>query len=129
MNSYNRIVRWVKDTGNNQWFDFLRLDLNAPYFVGKTGVYIIWYTNPSGNKVIRVGQGNIGDRLKAHRSDQEITKYSQLGILKVTWAVADGIVLSSPDLDGVEAYLASIYNPLIGERFPYVSQLSVNPIE
>jgi len=39
MDNFDRIVHWVKNTENNQWYDLLRLNLDAPYFAGKSGVY------------------------------------------------------------------------------------------
>lgn len=39
----NLTVNWVKNTNNNQWFDLLRLNLDAPYFQNREGVYMIWY--------------------------------------------------------------------------------------
>src|ERR1700691_4203175 len=78
-------VTWVKNNLNGQWFDFLNLDLSAPYFVNRQGVYAIWYTHPSAAKVIRIGSGLIATRLSEHRSNPEILKYSQYGQLKVSW--------------------------------------------
>jgi len=116
-------INWVKNSNNNQWFDLLRLNLDAPYFLNKEGVYIIWYASPSGAKVIRVGQGQIGNRLREHRSNPEILKYSNYGQLKVTWALVD-----KQYRDGVEAFLYDSYNPLVGERAPAAQTISVNLI-
>jgi hypothetical protein len=128
---FDRNLHWIKNGQNNEWFDFLRLNLNAPYFNDKRGAYAIWYTSSiSGtSKVIRLGQGDIGDRLREHRNNPDITRYSSLGQLKVTWALVDNINFFEADLDGVEAYLSDLYQPLIGDRFPFVQQITVNPIE
>lgn len=114
-------INWVKNQNNNQWFDFLRLNLDSPYFQDKEGVYVIWYAGPSEAKVIRIGQGHIATRLKEHRSNPEITKYSNYGQLKVSWAIVD-----SQYRDGVEAFLFDSYNPLIGERSPSARPISVD---
>jgi len=114
-------VDWIKNQNNDQWFDFLRLNLDSPYFQEKKGVYVIWYTGSSEAKVIRIGQGHIGTRLKEHRSNPEISKYSNYGQLKVSWAIVD-----PQHRDGVEAYLFDSYNPLIGERLPIAQPISVN---
>lgn len=119
-------INWVKNSQNNRYFDFLRLNINATYFSGKVGVYVIWYASPSKSRVIRVGQGNIGERLREHRNNPQILQYSSLGQLKVSWAIADGISFQKDQLDGVEAFLANNYNPLIGDRFPNVKQIPVN---
>lgn len=121
------IVEWVKNNQNNEWFDFLRLNLDAPYFIGKRGVYAIWYVGTP-SKVIKIGSGNIVERLREHRSNTEITKFSSFGPLKVTWAVINGINFKEEHLMGVECFLASTYTPLIGERYPSVIPIQVNLI-
>lgn len=89
------------------------------------GVYVIWYASPSGvNKVIRVGQGDIASRLREHRSNPEILRYSSYGQLKVTWTLLN----SQEDRNGVEAYLYDSYSPLIGERSPAAQPISVDLI-
>ena len=82
------------------------------------GVYVIWMTELRA-QVIRVGQGIIADRLGAHRNDPEILAY---GDLRVTWA-------SVPEryLDGVERYLADTWHPRVGDVFPKVAPIAVNP--
>lgn len=127
---FDRHLHWVKNERNSEWFDFLRLNLDSPYFINKRGVYVIWYTSPlvGSSKVIRLGQGDIGDRLREHRSNPDIVEYSKLGQLKVTWALIDNLNFFEGDLNGAEAYLADFYAPLIGERFPFVQGISVNPI-
>lgn len=117
-------VNWVKNNSNGQWFDLLRLNLNAPYFLDKIGVYVIWYAGATA-KVIRVGQGHIGSRLSEHRNNPEISRYSNYGQLKVSWA----LIGSQQLRDGVEKFLYNSYNPLVGERAPQVTPISVNLIK
>lgn len=121
-------VKWVKNSQNNEWFDFLRLNLDAAYFNNKVGVYVIWYTSPSSAKVIRVGSGNISERLKDHRMNQEIVKYSSLGSLKVSWVVADSNPLLISEIQGVELFLSNKYHPLVNDRFPNASEVQINLI-
>ena len=87
------------------------------------GVYLIWARGLSQETVaptvVRIGQGDIAARLKEHRKDREITKHGELG---VTWAE-----VSPEHQDGVESYLAWVFRPLEGERFPDVeSTIFVN---
>lgn len=117
-------VNWIKNSQNNDWFDFLRLNLDAPYFSNKRGVYVIWYASPSTARVVRVGSGNIGERLRDHRSNVEITKYSAHGQLKVSWIVVD----NENEIQGIEVFLADFYSPLVGENFPRVPSIRVNLI-
>ena len=121
-------VNWVKNNNNNEWYDFLKLDYNANYFSNKKGVYVIWYTSPSVAKVIRLGQGNIGERLREHIDNPEIRKYSRLGTLKVSWIVVGENQLTDSDLDGVEYFLSTKYTPIIGERFPETTPVVINLI-
>lgn len=119
-----KTVSWIKNSQNNQWFDLLRLNLNASYFSGKTGVYVIWYTNPQAAKVIYVGSGIIGERLAEHKTNPEILKYSQYGQLKVSWV----LINDETEMRGIEAFVANSYNPAIGEKYPGVNPVPVNLI-
>ena len=121
-------VNWTRNTQNNEWFDFLKLNLDSPYFSNKKGVYVIWYTSPLAAKVVRLGSGNIAERLKEHRSNQDILKYSGLGQMKVSWIIADNNPVKDSDLLGIEAFLANHYSPLIGDRYPDVTPIQVNLI-
>lgn len=111
-------ITWNKCQGDT-WCPLNTVDLTHNHFDGLEGVYIIWHggQNP---RTIRVGQGGIRDRLNSHREDQDIQAYSGLGLF-ATWAR-----MSASSCDGVEAYLASQLNPLVGERFPDVTPIVVN---
>lgn len=117
-------VNWVRNQNNGQYFDFLRLDLDSPYFIDKRGVYIIWYTTPTGGKAIYIGQGNIGERLKMHRQNWRITQYSRNGQLKVTWALID----DEDSRKRIEAGLYQNYGPLENEIRPSGNPIFVTPI-
>ena len=96
----------------------------SSYFLNKRGVYVIWYTSPGTAKVIKLGSGNIAERLKDHRQNQDITKYSSYGQLKVSW-----IILDESELLGVEKYLSRAYSPIVGDRYPEsVTEIKVNLI-
>ena len=99
-----------------RWCPLVELNLADSHFENLTGVYVIWQGNGS---VIRVGQGVIRDRLSQHRQDQQIIAYPNL---LVTWAKVSDYYL----LDGVERYLANMFNPKIGDRFPNVDPIEVN---
>lgn len=107
-------VNWIK-CNNNNWCKLSSVNLDN---VVAVGVYVIWKPgNPS--KAIRVGQGNIKDRLSEHRDNAAITKYGN--DLLVTWAT-----VNQAYLDGIERYLAERYAPLVGDRFPDVQPIAVN---
>lgn len=107
-------VTWVKCEGDT-WCSFSRVDLSN---VRTSGVYVIWKPGTDGT-VIRVGQGDIAERIADHRRDSEITSYGS--DLLVTWAS-----VASQYLDGVERFLADKYSPLVGDRFPIATPIAVN---
>lgn len=111
-------LNWLKCTSGN-WCSLERLDLSS--ITVKQGVYIIWYQGQQSSKVVRVGQGNIAERLSAHRNDPKILHYKSFGPLMVTWAS-----VSSQHLDGVERYLADTWTPLVGDAFPNARPIAVS---
>lgn len=114
-------LKWIKckDSVEDEliWCNLERVNLKT---VTATGVYIIWHEgNPS--RVVRIGQGNIADRLSAHRNNDEILLYKKFGALRVTWAAVVG-----SQMDGVERYLADHWVPLVGDAFPDADPIEVN---
>jgi hypothetical protein len=100
---------WVKST-DNLWLGLHRVNLST---VRTFGVYVIWRggKNPW---TVRVGQGDIADRLICHRTDAEVQAYNADG-LWVTWAAVPPLMA-----DGVEHYLANRLGPLVGTRYPVI---------
>lgn len=121
------LVIWQKNTQNNEWFDLLRLDLSAPYFMGKRGVFVIWYVAPPKTKVIKVGSGNLAEQLKNLRVNPTILQYSTNGTLKVSWIAVNGN-LQENQMQGVETFLYDIYSPLVGEKPAGITIIPVNLI-
>lgn len=106
-------VVWQKNAQNNEWFDFLKLNLESQYFQqGRKGVFMIWN---AGGRVIKIGSGNLLEQLKNLRSNPLILDYSKHGPLKVAWVAVNG-VLKEEQLPGAEAFLQASYLPLLGER-------------
>ena len=110
-------VHWYKCGDDSHYCNLETLDLST---VKETGVYIIWHTGNPG-RVVRIGQGDVADRLAAHRKDARILAYKKDGGLRVTWAK-----LPAHLIDGVERYLANTWPPLIEDAFPDVAPLAVN---
>lgn len=110
-------VTWIKCGNGASWCPLEDVNLEN---VTATGVYMIWHAGNPG-RVVRLGQGNIKDRLTAHRNDPDILAYKQFGKLYVTWA-------SVPwsQLDGVEKYLSDTWPPLVGAAFPAAIPIAVN---
>ncbi len=109
-------LKWIKCGDDSHWCSLSQLNLETE----TKGVYIIWHEgNPS--VVVRIGQGDIAERLEEHRNNPEILAYGEIGTLRVTWAA----VLAA-QRDGVEAYLADLWTPLVGDAFPDVDPIAVN---
>ena len=111
-------VNWVKCGSRSE--RFCPLETVILDEVNTKGVYIIWHNTSA--KVIYVGQGDIKDRIVAHRRDPNILAYRGEGLLLVTWA-------SIPDEDerlGVESYLAKLYTPLASSVLPSAPNIQVN---
>jgi hypothetical protein len=109
-------LHWNKCVGGI-WCHFEKVNLEG---IGDIrGVYLIWHGGQS-PRWVRVGQGNIKERLVVHRSDPQILAYRQ-HVLYVTWAA-----VSEDQLNGVEAYLFAQCKPLVGERAPDDVPIPVN---
>lgn len=111
-------LEWVKCEGN-KWCPFLTVNLVHQHFVDLGGVYIIWYGGQT-PWTVYVGQGEVAERLAAHRSDPQILQYSNLGLF-VTWAKVDARYR-----DGVELFLGQQLRPKVAVRFPQAAPIAVN---
>lgn len=111
-------LNWTRCEGN-VWCKLNSVNLEHGHFNNMYGVYIIWHggANPA---VVYIGQGDIKDRISKHRKNPEIQQYAYLD-LYVTWA----IVLQEYR-NGVEAYLADIWPPKVGDNHPKVPRIEVN---
>lgn len=103
-------VKWVMCKSGN-WCSFQNVGLSA---VSTSGVYVIW----NKDNVVRVGQGDIANRIRTHRNDRKINRH---GNMFVTWAY-----IPAHEMDGVERYLSEQYSPIEGERFPDTPPIAVN---
>lgn len=110
-------LSWVKCGNATDWCSLESVNLSK---VNTEGVYIIWHQGNPG-RVVRVGQGNIADRVESHRQDSGITAHEKYGSVRVTWAYVEARYR-----DGVERFLAEKWKPLVGERFPNAQPIAVN---
>lgn len=111
-------LHWNKCTGD-KWCPFFTVNLDHAHFKGKEGVYIIWHGGQS-PWTVYVGQGQIADRLRAHRQNKAILPFSNLGLF-VTWAQVDRNFQN-----GVERFLAERLQPKVTERVPAVPPIQAN---
>jgi hypothetical protein len=107
---------WVKST-EDAWLPLNTFNL-AKCFTNP-GVYVIWHGGFS-PWTVRVGQGDVADRIGCHRGDSDVQAYASLG-LYVTWAA-----VPANQVDGVERYLAEALKPKVGSRWPNVATIPVN---
>jgi hypothetical protein len=112
------ILYWNRCEGET-WCPFLTVNLAHPHFQSIEGVYVIWHGGQA-PWTVRVGQGAIAERLRAHRLDQTILSYSYLGLF-VTWAGVD-----LWNRNGVERFLADRLKPKVGTRAPDTRPIEVN---
>ena len=102
-------LKWMK-TYDGKWVNLEQLDLRH---VNMQGVYMIWHggENP---RIVRIGQGNIAERLRSHLTNLQIMRFKDYGPLMVTWAQVD-----NPQIcEGIQRYLAEQFKPAIKERMP-----------
>ncbi len=111
-------LNWQTCGQDGHWCSLLTLDLDS--MAVERGVYIIWHAGNPG-RVIWIGQGYIGNRLREHRQDPAILEYADHGPLRVTWAA-----VPASQIDGVERYLADYWKPLIADRHPNMAPVEVN---
>jgi len=112
-------LEWVKCQGG-VWCKLNTVNLSHEHFENMNGVYIIWHGGMR-PEVVYVGEGNIRQRLQAHRSNQEIQQYDHLDLF-VTWAS-----VNDAQRKGVEAYLADTWTPKVGSTpSPRTMRIRVN---
>lgn len=101
----------------NDWYCLQSVNLAA---IAAFGVYIIWRSSQT-PWTVRVGQGDIADRLSADRQNPKILANSSLARLRVTW-----VEVSETDRNGIERYLVDQLRPLVGDPYPDVLPIPVN---
>ncbi len=109
-------LMWVTDHDGG-WCRLETVDLTD---VRTTGVYIIWHEGTPG-RVVRIGQGDIAERLTAERGDRDVLGCGKAGTLRVTWAY-----VPANQLDGIERYLVDQLMPLVGDGTRDVLPMAVN---
>lgn len=116
-----------------KWADPLEFDEIDETFnlEGRRGVYVIWFRKSDDIYVVYVGKGDIADRFAEHvgkESFQSLLKQPSPdgtvgnATLMFTWAFV------SPEANrvGIERFLAGVFQPRLGERFPFVHPIPVN---
>ncbi len=110
-------LQWIKCGPGDRYCHLELVNLGE---VTCDGVYIIW--NSSSGKVIRIGQGDIRQRLQSHRLDPNILVYRGGSTLLVTWAEVPAHEIRLQ----IERYLDRIFAPIVPTNAPPGSYLQVN---
>lgn len=113
-----KTLNWKKRQ-DGKWFKLTDVNLVDPHFIDLEGVYIIWYEGTN-RIVVRVGQGEIKERISDHQTDPRIMTYKSHG-LYVTWAMVLPLYRN-----GIERYLFEKLKPIVGFRYPNVPAIQVN---
>jgi len=111
-------LNWIR-YNSGKWCQLNSLALDNSHFDGLGGIYIIWH---GGKKpaTVKVGQGNIRDRLTHYKNDWEVQVYKELG-LYVTWAA-----VNLEYRDGIETFLAKRLKPMVRRRITSAKDIQVN---
>jgi len=114
------VLEWIKCLGD-RWCDFFDVRLDSRHFDELDGVYIVWYWQEKKYlpTVVRVGQGNIRERLLQDRKRPSILALKDYDLL-VTWAA-----VGESQLDGIERYLGETLDPIIESHLPKAPPIRV----
>lgn len=111
---------WEMDMFEHDHFDFTEEEVNKIKEDLK-GVYIIWLINHNPPRALRLGQGEIKNRLKEHIQNKEILKYRIKFSIVFSYAK-----LSLNQCDNVERFLGDNLSPIVGDKFPDCEPRKVN---
>jgi len=111
-------IKWIA-CQDGEWCGLNQLNLCGTCFEDVNGVYLIWHRGAPPS-IVRVGYGNIGERLAAEKADADVQQYAPLNLC-VTWAVVD-----QRSRDGVAAWLAQTLKPLAALPCPDCAPIVVN---
>lgn len=106
-------LSWIQCRGD-VYCTLLRVDLTGQE---DDGIYLIWHK--SSGQAIYVGQGNIKNRLEAHRAS-DLMSYGYESLL-VTWA----FVPNEEDRKAIERYLHRVLSP-VASTCDLGSEIQVN---
>ena len=116
-------VNW-KTCGNDMhWCSLPDIDPNS--VLPGQGVYVI-FNEPGGIPTARyVGQGDIVERIKFHKSDRSISVPTppHTPVLRITWVLES----NQARRDGMERHLADLLKPTAVSEHPEVAAIEVNP--
>jgi type IV pilus assembly protein PilB len=104
---------------DGSWCDLFALDADAADFKGIEGVYVLWHGGGEPG-MVRVGQGELKERLRFLRQDPGVLKFKEHGLF-LTWARVE-----RKQRDGVERFLNERLRPALKAPVPKTAPISVN---
>ena len=108
---------WITCGGDDHWCSLERVALDN---LDVIGIYLIWHEGvPS--RIVKIGRGNIAERLSELQRDPEILAYSRKGKLRVTWASAP-----AAQLEGILRHLMEKWRPPVLTLYAEVEAIEVN---
>ena len=113
-------LKWEVDISGKKYFNFYDNEVSK-IDDEINGIYIIWLPEHNPRSVIKVGQGNIKNRLQNHLRDDAIAKYKLNSKMVFSWAK-----VNLNQCGGVENYLGDFLEPREGERYFDDSPIKVN---
>ncbi|MDW6026063.1 hypothetical protein SAZ10_30320 [Mesorhizobium sp. BAC0120] len=107
-------LNWISRDTTGQLLRLYDVNLST---IDVHGVYVIYRsgTVSTSPTAIRVGQGDVADRLQEHRGNSTIKAHAKIGNVYVAFASVAPLLI-----DGVERFLVDRYRPLIGDVIPKV---------
>jgi hypothetical protein len=113
------ILDW-KTLDSHNWTSFVDLDLQDSRLEGVTGIFFIWSRDLPYPQSIRIGQGNIRDRLIEMRNDPEVMAYQDKHPY-VAWC-------SPPQsqIDGIITFMYQERPPLVPAPYPQAAPIVAN---
>lgn len=110
-------LNWITEfkDGGRITFDTVKLDT-----ITAKGAYVIYQLGNPG-RTVYVGKGDVAERLGCHRDDARFNAHRAKSTLYVAFAS-----VPAASQEGVEKYLATRLQPLVGERHPDVQEIAVN---
>ena len=109
---------WVRNA-ENRWPTLSAIDLKDPQLQEAEGVYIIFHggMNPG---IVSVGQGKIGDQVKAESQDKGVLEFEKFK-LYIAWAQT-----GKEERPGIEKYLSEKLSPKVSRPSLEAEAIPVN---
>ncbi len=107
------IIDWYRCKGN-VWCQLNRVDQHHKNLEGVEGIYIVWYGFIEDKNIVKIGSGNITNKITELQKDIAIQAFNNFGLF-ITWAEAP-----KGKFNSIVAFLNQTLKPKIPEASPKV---------